>query len=208
MGKAVIGPVRFSFVNIFEPKAINGVGEPKYSLTVLIPKSDQAQVQKIQAAIEEAKKDGVNTVFNGSLPKTVRTTVHDGDGTRPNGEEFGEECKGHFVMTCTTSAKYPPQVIVGEDRHPAMPGEVKSGDYGYVSVNFAAYNRSGNKGVGSYLNNVFKTRDGDPLGYARPSALDDFKDLRLDPSEFETVAIDPITGEKITLPPNDPIPFG
>lgn len=204
----VIGPVRFSFVNIFEPKAINNQGEPKYSITLLIPKNDSALVQKIQDAIEKAKQSGVTSVFGGNLPKVVKTTIHDGDGTRQNGEEFGPECKGHYVMTCTTGAQYPPQVIVGQDRHPAMQGEVKSGDYGYVSVNFAPYNKNGNKGVSSYLNNVFKTRDGEPLGAAKPSAQDDFKDLNLDASEFETIAVDPVTGEKLTLPPDDPIPFG
>lgn len=204
----VIGPVRFSFVNIFEPKAINGVGDPKYSITVLIPKDDTALVQKIQGAIEQAKQVGVHTKFNGTMPKNVKTTIHDGDGTRPNGEEFGPECKGHYVMTCTTGSQYPPQVIVGEDRHPGIPGEVKSGDYGYVSVNFAPYNTQGNKGVGSYLNNVFKTRDGDPLGSMKTSAKDDFKDLNIDSSEFKTVTVDPITGEKTILPEDDPIPFG
>ena len=43
---------RWSYANIWEPKSING-GAPKYSVSLIIPKSDKATVQKIKAAIEE-----------------------------------------------------------------------------------------------------------------------------------------------------------
>lgn len=203
----VLGPVRFSFVNIFQPKMINDSGDPKYSLTILIPKDDQELVQKVNAAIDKEKQRAVTETFNGQMPKKVKTTLHDGDGTRPNGEEFGPECKGHYVMTCTANAQYPPQVIAGIDKHDATSDEVKAGDYGYVSVNFKAYNRNGNKGIGSYLNNVWKTRNGDPLGSVKRSAQDDFKDLHLKASDFDAISIDPITGERITLPQDDSLPF-
>ena len=48
------GRVRFSFVNIFTPKE-NQSGQLKYSLTLLIPKTDKKTLDKIAAAIEEAK---------------------------------------------------------------------------------------------------------------------------------------------------------
>ena len=35
--KVITGKVRFSFVNIFEPKEDNNGGNPKYSVTLLIP---------------------------------------------------------------------------------------------------------------------------------------------------------------------------
>ena len=37
--KVVTGEVRFSFLNVFEPKSING-SEEKYSVSLLIPKTD------------------------------------------------------------------------------------------------------------------------------------------------------------------------
>ena len=46
---------RWSYANVWEPKSING-GTPKYSVSLIIPKSDTKTVEKIQAAIEEAMK--------------------------------------------------------------------------------------------------------------------------------------------------------
>ena len=117
-------------------------------------------------------------------------------------------------MTCTTGEDYPPQVIAGKDQHPAMRDEVKSGDYGYVSVNFSAYDNHGSKGIGSYLNNVYKTKTGSPLGMARTTANEDFSSLNLGDDAFDNFEIDPLTGNKIPinpgsdlLPDDDYVPF-
>ena len=39
---------RWSYVNAWEPKSING-GAPKYSVSLIIPKSDTKTIEKIQA---------------------------------------------------------------------------------------------------------------------------------------------------------------
>ncbi len=44
---------RFSYLIVNEPKAING-GTPKYSVSLIIPKSDTVTVEKIKAAIKAA----------------------------------------------------------------------------------------------------------------------------------------------------------
>ena len=49
--KVVTGKVRFSFVNIWEPRASQGGGDPKFNITLLIPKNDTATLEKIKAAI-------------------------------------------------------------------------------------------------------------------------------------------------------------
>ena len=56
--KVITGKVRASFVNVFEPKSING-SEPKYSCSLIIPKTDVDTLKKINAAIEEAKQNGI-----------------------------------------------------------------------------------------------------------------------------------------------------
>ena len=48
---------RWSYANVWEPKSING-GTPKYSVSLIIPKSDTKTIAKIQAAIEAAYKEG------------------------------------------------------------------------------------------------------------------------------------------------------
>ena len=50
--RVITGPdTRWSYANVWEPKSING-GTPKYSVSLIIPKSDTKTVAKIKAAIE------------------------------------------------------------------------------------------------------------------------------------------------------------
>ena len=52
--KVITGPnTRWSYANVWEPKSING-GAPKYSVSLIIPKSDKTTVDKINAAIKAA----------------------------------------------------------------------------------------------------------------------------------------------------------
>ena len=56
--KVITGPnTRWSYANVWEPKSING-GTPKYSVSLIIPKSDTKTVAKIEAAIEAAYRKG------------------------------------------------------------------------------------------------------------------------------------------------------
>ena len=53
--KVITGPnTRWSYVNVWEPKSING-GTPKYSISLIIPKSDAKTVTKIEAAYREGE---------------------------------------------------------------------------------------------------------------------------------------------------------
>ena len=56
--KVVTGIVRLSYANVWEPKSING-GDPKYSCSIIIPKSDKETVDAINAAIDCAIKEGM-----------------------------------------------------------------------------------------------------------------------------------------------------
>ena len=165
------GKVRASFVHIFQPSIPQNGGDPKYSITLLIPKGDAATLNSIYAEIEKAKQDGVQK-FGGSIPPMCRIPIYDGDGVRPaSGEPFGEECRGHMVMTA--SAKLQPS-IVGLDMQSILnPADVYSGCYVRANINFFAYNTNGNKGIGCGLNAVQKIADGEPLT-ARVSAEEAF----------------------------------
>lgn len=174
--RVVTGEVRFSFVNLLTPRAIQQGGEEKYSVTILLPKSDVATKQKIDAAIEAAKEIGKSKHWNGVIPPMVNIPIHDGDGVKPSdGMPFGEECKGHWVFSATTKADQPPK-IVDANVNPIMDAtEVYSGMYGKIAINFGAYKFSGKCGVGCYIStNVQKTRDGEPLGASAPAADSDF----------------------------------
>lgn len=155
------GKVRFSYCNLFVPKVPQQGGDPSYSVTLLIPKSDKATIQKIKAAIEAAKQNFLQKNAGKKLPSDLKTTLHDGDGEKPNGGEYGPECAGHYVMTTSTKNK---PVLVHADKTPLTdPAELYSGCYGRAIINFYVYDVNGNKGVSAGLNGVMKLYDGEPL---------------------------------------------
>lgn len=171
--KVITGKVRFSYVNVFEPREDQNGGDPKYSVTLLIPKSDTTTLGKIKDAIAEArevfcKRNGAN-----ALPAKPNHTLHDGDGMRDSGDPFGPECKGCYVITVSSRQK---PVVVDSFRNPITdPAELFSGCYGRAAINFYGYNRNGKKGISAGLQSIQKLHDGEPLGGARGSA-DDFDD--------------------------------
>lgn len=171
--KVITGKVRFSYVNVFEPREDQNGGDPKYSITLLIPKSDTATVEKIKAAMAEARENFVKKNGANSLPVKPNHTMHDGDGVRDSGDPYGPECKGCYVITVSNKQK---PVIVDSFRNEITdPGELYSGCYGRAAINFYAYSRNGKKGISAGLLSVQKLHDGDALGGARGSA-DDFDD--------------------------------
>ncbi|MBN6205565.1 DUF2815 family protein [Ralstonia pickettii] len=174
--RIVTGEVRFSFVSLLKPREDQYGGAPKYSATILVPKTDTATKAKIDAAIEAAKQKGKAEKWNGVIPPVVAVPIHDGDGVKPSdGMPFGDECKGHWVFTATTGVDYPPKVVDAQ-LNPIMDAtEVYSGMYGKIALNFNPYSFQGKKGIGVYIStNVQKTRDGEPLGASAPAADSDF----------------------------------
>lgn len=198
--RIVTGEVRFSYVNLLKPRESQYGGEPKYSVTILVPKTDVATKQRIDAAIEAAKEIGKSKVWNGVIPPMVSVPVHDGDGARPSdGMPYGNECKGHWVFTASCKTDYPPKVVDANLNPIIDPTEVYSGMYGRIAINFAPYNQNGKKGVGAYIStNVQKTRDGEPLGAAAPAAADDFgAPAPQQQAPQQQPHYDPITGQLI-----------
>lgn len=162
-----IGECRASYVSILQPKPPFNApgGDPKYSLTVLVPKSNAAAKAAIDAAVQAAMEAGVSKAWNGQRPPMPALCVHDGDAPRPSdGQPYGPECHGHWVFTASSKADRPPFVVDASVQKIINPAEIYSGMYCNVNVTFFAYNNSGKKGVGCGLNGVQKTRDGEPLG--------------------------------------------
>ena len=162
-----IGEVRLSYCNLFQPKPPfnNPQGDPKFSTTVLLPKSNTAAKAAVDAAINAAINTGIAAKWNGAKPPMIAICVHDGDGPRPSdGEQFGPECKGMWVFTASCKPDRPPFVVDGNVQPIIQQSEIYSGVFGNVNVSFFAYNSGGKKGIGCGLNGFQKTRDGEPLG--------------------------------------------
>ena len=169
--KVITGPnTRWSYVNAWEPKSING-GTPKFSVSLIIPKSDTKTIAKIKAAIEAAYHEGESKLRgNGkTVPalSTIKNPLRDGDVERPDDPAYAN---AYFINANSATAPG----IVDADRNPVLTrSEVYSGVYGRASINFYAFNSNGNRGIACGLNNLQKVRDGEPLG-GKTSAEDDF----------------------------------
>ena len=169
--KVITGPnTRWSYANVWEPKSING-GALKYSVSLIIPKSDKTTVDKINAAIKAAYEEGQSKLKgNGrSVPalSAIKTPLRDGDLERPDDEAYANS---YFINANSPSAPG----IVDVDRNTIIDrSEVYSGVYGRASISLYAFNSNGNKGIACGLNNLQKIRDGEPLG-GKSRAEDDF----------------------------------
>ena len=165
--KVVTSPVRLSYANVHEPKSIDG-GTPKYSVSLIIPKSDTKTIAAINKAIDAAIEEGRGK-FGGKVPNktALKLPLRDGDIDRPDDEAYANS---FFVNANSITA---PE-IVDKDLNPIMSrSEVYSGFYARVSINFYAFNSNGNRGIACGLGNIQKIRDGEPLG-GKTSAAEDF----------------------------------
>lgn len=170
--KVIIGKVRFSYAHVFEPKANNPGDEPKYSASILIDKKDKTSLDKVRAAIEAAKKEGL-AKLGGKIPANLKQPLRDGDEERPGDEAY----KGKFFISANSKRK---PGVVDENLDPILDkDEFYSGCYGRASINFYAFNVPGNKGIAAGLNNVQKLEDGERLS-GGTTAEEDFSDSMLD----------------------------
>lgn len=169
--RVVTGKVRLSYVHIFEPYTSDPEKEARYSVTILIPKSDKSTMDKIRAAEQAAKEEGKASKFNGKIPTNLSSIIHDGDEEADL--DKNPEYAGHYYMAM--SSKQRPGVV-DLDLNPILDSTaVYSGCYARVAINAFAYNTAGKKGVSFGLNNVQFVEDGEPLG-GRSRPEDDFAD--------------------------------
>ena len=169
---------RFSYCSVWEPKSING-GDPRYSVSLLIPKSDKDTVGKINAAIEAAYIEGESKLKGrGSLPplSALKTPLRDGDTDRPDDPAYA----GCWFMNANSDK--PVGIVDAACKDILDRSEFYSGCYGRASVTLFAFNTNGNRGIACRLNNLQKLRDGEPLG-GRVSAEADFAGLDNDDDE-------------------------
>ena len=170
--KVITGVCRLSYANIWQAKSING-GAPKYSASVLIPKSDTKTVAKVKAAIQAAYEEGEGKLKgNGKTAPSLaslKTPFRDGDTERPDDEAYA----GHWFLNANSNTA---PGVVDANREPIYDtSEIYSGVYARVSLSFYAFNSNGNRGIACALQNIQKVRDGEALG-GKSKAEDDFND--------------------------------
>lgn len=207
--KVLTGEVRISYEHLSAAYANpNQPGaEPKFSATLLIPKTDTATKADIDASMMAAYEKAVTEEWKGARPQLRSKLIYDGDGFRNDGSKFGPECAGHWVITASTKRK--PQVVdISNINVELAPQDIYSGMYARVTLNFFSFNSNGNKGIGCGLGNVMKTRDGEPLA-GGASAASDFEGIGQNVNAMVTLGnapqINPITGQPMAGPQINPI---
>jgi len=176
--------VRFSYAALFEPKEGPNGGKAKYSLSIIIPKSDTVTLGLIKAAIAEAEKEGIAGKWEGKKPKTYK------DLPLRDGDETDDPAYANSYYINAKNDKKP--VVIGMDRDEknnfkeiTNPDDVYSGCYGRVNITAYHFNANGNKGIAWSLNSVQKMKDGEPLGGGRTNANEDFaEELEIDDEDM------------------------
>lgn len=168
--KVVTGLCTFSYLNCWDPKAIKG-GTPKFSVSLIISKSDTKTVDKVNAAIQAAYEEGQSKLKgNGkTVPalSVIKTPLRDGDVERPDDEAY----RNSYFINANSGTQ---PGIVDADCQPILDrSQMYSGVKGRASINLYAYNVNGNRGIACGLNNLQKIADGEPLG-GKSRAEDDF----------------------------------
>ena len=160
---------RRSYANVWDPKSINGAA-PKYSVSLIIPKSDTVTVNKIKAAIQAAYEEGQGKLKGNSksVPAltSIKTPLRDGDLERPD-----EAYKDSYFINANSATA--PGIVDADRQQIIDRSEVYSGVYGRASINLYAFTSNGNRGIACGLNNLQKIRDGEPLG-GKSRTEDDF----------------------------------
>lgn len=169
--QVITGLVRFSYANVFTPKAAQEGGKLKYSVSLIIPKSDTFTLDRIKAAIAEATEQGKASKWGGKVPPKLKLPLRDGDEERPDDEAY----KNAYFVNASSDNR---PAIVGKNpkEHIINADDFVSGDYGRASINFYPFDASGNKGVACGLNNLQKLKDGEPLA-GGTRAEDDFAEV-------------------------------
>lgn len=172
--RVITGPdTRWSYCNLFEPRAING-GKPKYSVSLIIPKSDKETIARIRNAMHAAYENGKDKLKNsgGVVPefKDISNPLRDGDLEKPGDPAYAN---AYFL---NAKSDYRPSICDANREEVTDPYKIYSGVYGRAQISFFCYSVSGNRGIACGLSKLQFLRDGEPLGY-RANSFDDFSDL-------------------------------
>ena len=169
--KVTLKDVRITFPVLFEPKQVNGQGDPKFSASFLFPKS-HPQKAEVERGLVEAAKAKWNDKY-GEVLKALkagdRLAMHDGDA-----KSDYDGYAGNFFLNA--SNKIRPLVIDG-NRAPlaATDGKIYSGCYVNAIVELWAQDNQFGKRINASLLGVQFLRDGERLAGGGVAAADDFE---------------------------------
>lgn len=166
--KVITGTVRFSYLNVFKKGAL----DDKYSVTLLIPKSDKKTISSIRKAIEQAKKEGIQDKWKGKEPKDLWIPLRDGDEEKADEHP---EYTGMYFLKAKSDSK---PILLDEYKDEITDEtELYSGCWGRANITLFAFDNN-MRGVAAGLNALQKRRDDEAFGgrITKDAAISDFDD--------------------------------
>lgn len=150
--KFVTNLVRFVNVHLYKPySAINGL-EPKYFLTLIITKSEKAEIARLRKVFEEVVSSNKDFLADKPLNKS---TIGLRDGDNRENSVFADS----YYLTATSIEK---PGVVDVDINPILdPSELYDGCFGRASITLYPYLSNLDGGIAVGLNNVQKLKDGE-----------------------------------------------
>lgn len=185
-----------SFPTLGQPKAFGG-GEPKYGLTLLIPKTIKLSAPITNKAGEKVSISLLDAIKNTAVEKwgskadamiaKIKAApkgwpIRDGDKEKPDLMGY----PGHYFLAVSAKKDNPPG-LVDRLRNKIDASEIYAGCYVRATLICYAYDNEFGKGFGFSLQNVQKLGDGKKFT-GKKAAEDDFdevEDESDDPENYE-----------------------
>lgn len=171
--KLKLASVRLAFPVLFQPKSVNGEGDPAFSATFLMP-PDHAAVAQLKAAIEEvgsAKWGAKWAAVKKEITGKDRTCLHDGD-TKADYAGF----EGNLFVSARNKSR---PLVVDRDLTPLaeVDGRPYAGCYVNASVEVWAQDNNFGKRINATLRGVQFVKDGDAFSGGGAASEDEFDSL-------------------------------
>lgn len=190
--RVMTGEVRFSYCHLDEPHAVEEGQTPKYSVSLIIPKTDTKTLKALEADYKKAIQKGVEKfgqAFSKSPAPFVRQAGSNSglliDADADDRYMDNADYKGCYILN--PKATTAPTVYQWTAMGPTLINKeeikdiVYSGCYGRALINCYPFNSKVNKGIACGLDSVIKTKDGESLG-GHVNAMDYWGTLEADES--------------------------
>src|SRR5210317_937405 len=161
------------YAHLIKPSAPKGSDKLKYSVQLLVHKSD-TQCAEIQKAVDEMFQNK----WPSNKPKNLHSCFKDLEIEEPGNPSLAD----YMTLKCATSAEFDRPILADESLEPIIDPSIQiDGQIVWVEVNIGAYEHPLNSGVAAYLQGTMVTSEKGALPVdaitAKPSAKTLFGDV-------------------------------
>lgn len=176
---------RVSYPKVFKPELNKLSKQEEYSLVALFPKG--ADLSKLKKACQQAVEEKWGK-DSSKWPKNLRLPIKDQSETRVNAEGETVANAGHVngAQYVNLKSKQRPGVVDRAVQPILSEADFYAGCYAIATVTVYAYDQAGNRGIAFGLQNIQKTREGEPLS-GRMKAEQEFAPIEGAASDFGPV---------------------